>query len=142
MRIITEKGVSFMKQIRLIRISFLICLGIAVLTFVAGYYIGNSKRILYAAQQNNETSSLEPVGTNRAEEGSSIKSSIAVKGYGYYLKDTGDFLDVFFRDNDALYFETDLKKTDLPPELQPEVKTGIEFRTLEELYGFLESYSS
>lgn len=131
-----------MKQIRLIRISFLICLGIAVLTFFAGYAIGNSRRILYAAQQTTEHSSPATVGSNRAEEGSSIQSSIAVKGSGYYLKDTGDFLDVFFRDNDALYFETDLKKTDLPTELQPEVIKGIEFQTLEELYGFLESYSS
>lgn len=60
----------------------------------------------------------------------------------FYLKDDGDYLTVYVAATDEVYFETDLKKTDLPLELQEDTASGIPFYDLEDLYHFLENYSS
>lgn len=60
----------------------------------------------------------------------------------FYLKDGGAYLTVYTAATDEVYFETDLKKEDLPLELQEDAATGIPFYDLEDLYHFLENYSS
>ena len=60
----------------------------------------------------------------------------------YYLKASGEYLSVYFADTDRLYFETSLKVSDLPEKLRKNAIHGIRFTSLENLYSFLENYSS
>ena len=88
----------------------------------------------------------ESYGYDISEPASNAKEAVQWLYFGYLgaIKDqngaamslgrTSTFLDI--------YFETDLKLTDLPEELQEEAKTGISFSDISEVYSFLENYSS
>lgn len=60
----------------------------------------------------------------------------------YYVKVSGEYLSVYFSDTDRLYFETSLKVSNLPEYLRRDALAGIPFTSLENLYSFLENYSS
>lgn len=91
-----------------------------------------------AAEENQTETSLseEGTGTDTVESGSMYETP------KFYLKQSGDYLTVYVSATDEVYFETDIPVADLPAELQDEVKEGIDFYDLEDLYSFLESYSS
>ena len=151
-----------MRQTRIICISFLICAALAVVAFWSGFYFGEnrteSEQILTASQEpvtNSDKKSLQiettkdlqnrdasMSKTEEAEEKTveSMKGISATKGY--YIKDDGEYLVVYDNDTDGVYFETDLKLSDLPVALQDEAQDGICFNNVEELYDFLENYSS
>lgn len=91
---------------------------------------------------------LNPDGTSAAN-GTNTKNSLSQKyadasgQASFYLKDTGKYLTVYDAVTDKIYFETDLKAENLPEELRKMAEEeGIPFSDLEELYHFLENYSS
>ena len=51
-------------------------------------------------------------------------------------------LAVYLQDGQTLYEYTDISVQELPEELQEEIISGKRIETTEELYGFLENYSS
>ena len=118
-----------MKQTRIIRISFLICTICMVAAFWSGFYFGES-------QLKADTA---PVQTASCPDTDSKKSSTEEK---YYVKVSGEYLSVYFSDTDRLYFETSLKVSNLPEYLRRDALEGIPFTSLENLYSFLENYSS
>lgn len=146
-----------MKQTRIIRISFLIAAFFIVAAFWAGFYFGENStqpdNILAATEENGEISSgqnkdgasntAKPAETDLSKEPEeTVESMKDVEEEQYYLKLADDYLAVYHSDTDQIYFETGLKLTDLPEDLQEKAKTGITFSSLEELYSFLENYSS
>lgn len=66
----------------------------------------------------------------------------ATKNDGYYLMEQNGYVIVCLQDKKAVYEYTSIEVTELPITLQNEVKNGKYIKTLEELYGFLENYSS
>ena len=144
-----------MKQhIRIIRISFFVCAVLAVGAFWAGFYFGSTSfqganlvtentTGIYSAQADAE----DPDGKEEDLKTDSLKTD-AVESMNtlspdkYYLKKNGSFLSVYKGTSDSVYFDTNLKADSLPEELQKEAENGIEFDNLEEVYGFLENYSS
>lgn len=148
-----------MKQTRIIRISFLIAAAFIVAAFWGGFYFGENStqpdNILIASDENENTSSsqktdrtsdiskaAENVRTKEEEPEETVESMKDVEAERYYLKLEDDYLAVYNSDTDKIYFETGLKVSDLPEDLQEKAKTGIPFSSLEELYSFLENYSS
>lgn len=140
-----------MKQIRIIRISFLICAALTICAFWAGFYYGNtqsdSKKLLTEntldsySDQHTGVSRGNTTNTQETTE-ETVDSMTIVNAETYYLRTNGDYLAVYKGDSSAVYFETDLKPEDLPETLQQKSETGLEFDSLEELYSFLENYSS
>ncbi len=61
---------------------------------------------------------------------------------GYYLMVADHFIVVYREDKQTLYMNTDILLEDLSDTLQTEVMKGKYVETEEELYHFLESYSS
>lgn len=61
---------------------------------------------------------------------------------GYYLMVTDHFIIVCLEDKQTLYMNTDILLASLSDELQAEIMQGKYIETEEELYNFLESYSS
>lgn len=148
-----------MKQTRIIRISFFIVAVFAVAAFWAGFYFGENStqpnNILVASDENSGTSSgkktertadlsrtTETVQTEEDREEETVESMKDMAEERYYLKLHDDYLAVYHSDTDQIYFETGLQLSDLPQDLQEKAETGITFSNLEELYSFLENYSS
>lgn len=72
----------------------------------------------------------------------SIASSNIQKAYEYVVIEEDDYLSVYYADKKTKYMDTDIRFDELSIRLQKEIKTGKTFETSEELYDFLENYSS
>ncbi len=137
-----------MKQTRMIRISFLICTGLIIAAFWGGFYMGSSQfsadvAPIQTASGNDETKENSTASTQKSStDNTTVESMNNLKEEKYYVKVSGEYLSVYFSDTDRLYFETSLKVSDLPEYLRKDAVNGISFSSLENLYSFLENYSS
>lgn len=61
---------------------------------------------------------------------------------GFYLMELHGFVVVYLKDQKTIYEFTEIPVTDLPEEVQQEVSEGKYVATEQELYAFLENYSS
>ena len=66
----------------------------------------------------------------------------ALKEDCYYLKNVNGYVVVFLSDKKTAYEYTDILCEELPKSVQEELVNGKYIETQEELYGFLENYSS
>ncbi|OYP01270.1 hypothetical protein CG709_11305, partial [Lachnotalea glycerini] len=62
--------------------------------------------------------------------------------YKYYLKDENGYVTVYYIDKSTIYEYTNIAVDSLPEDLQEELVTGKYMSTMNELYNFLENYSS
>jgi len=61
---------------------------------------------------------------------------------GYYLFENNGVIVVLENDRKTIYEYTDILIEELPTNLQKEISNGKYINSLEDLYGFLENYSS
>lgn len=66
----------------------------------------------------------------------------ATKNEGYYICGLHGYVVVYLNDKKTIFEVTNIPLTDLPKELSKEIKDGKYVETEEDLYGFLENYSS
>lgn len=111
-------------------ICILIC--ILVIIFSGGLYAWFSSRNKPIEVQPTEEENLELA----------LESAMNQEFYAYIVFDRDGSLSVYYGDNETLYMETGIITSTLPEEIQSQAKDGIRFQTLEELFDFLESYSS
>lgn len=78
---------------------------------------------------------------NEKEKSLSVKGS-ATKNEGYYLKNLQGYVVVYYRDQSTIYEMTEIAVDSLPSEVQGELLDGKYVETTEELYAFLQNYSS
>lgn len=71
-----------------------------------------------------------------------LESAMDQEFYAYIIFDRDGSLSAYYGDNETLYMDTGIITDTLPVEIQEKAKEGIRFTTLEELFDFLESYSS
>ena len=103
----------------------------------AGYQISYERVAERSAAPGNEvtdTRSITAEGEAAAED--------AEEDEGYYLCEMQGFVVVYLNDKQTIYEMTEIPLTDLPEEVQQEIAAGKYIATKEELYGFLENYSS
>lgn len=62
--------------------------------------------------------------------------------YQYYMVEESGFVTVYYIDKSTVYEYTNIAIDSLPEDLQTEIKTGKYITNLDELYNFLENYSS
>ncbi len=67
--------------------------------------------------------------------------AVPVHVYPYYMKFQGNTV-VIYNPDDSVFEFTDLRKDHLPTELIHEIRKGKYFRNQQELYEFLETYTS
>ncbi len=72
----------------------------------------------------------------------SITISNDYKTYYFYAINEGGHIFVYDIQSQTLYMETGLETESLPENIQNELETGIYFENEEQLFSFLESYSS
>lgn len=83
---------------------------------------------------------LSPVDSEKEE--SVETEGEASKAEGYCLLEKNGYIVVYTADKSAVYEYTNIAFATLPESVQEEIKAEKYIETIEELYGFLENYSS
>lgn len=129
-------------------LAFLVLFG----TVAAGYEI--SYRHVMDRQMAQRTQELAQAETDTAGTGGNgntnrISNSVSVATEGeaaeaekFYLKELHGFVAVYLEDGTTMYELTNIAFSELPEEMQKEIRAGKTIGSTEELYGFLENYSS
>lgn len=124
-----------MKKTNRIRIFFVL----TALTVCVAYYSGYH----YMLERNKEKESITAEENKKEDEKlSAVESANMTQPHRYLVMDDDGYLCVYMDNTDTLYMYTDIRTSELPEKLKEEIKTGKVFQNLEELYLFLESYSS
>lgn len=66
----------------------------------------------------------------------------ATKNEGYYLCELHGYVVVYLNDKKTIFEVTNIPLSDLPDEIQEEIRNAKYVETEVDLYGFLENYSS
>ena len=90
--------------------------------------------------RNEETKLAEPT-TEYNETETVIQVDNENEYYKYIIKCVDSRLEVYMNDN-SLFMETGILYDELPEEIKQKIKTGLPIMDDEQLYDFLESYSS
>lgn len=86
-------------------------------------------------QQARETKQEESISP-------SVETNKELTYYKYMIYQDGERLTVYESDSTTIYMQTDIMVAQLPEDVREQLDLGIGIRTEEELYDFLESYSS
>lgn len=83
----------------------------------------------------------------KAEQAEEKKQAVTADGHAlkddcYYLMEVNGYVVVFLSDKKTAYEYTDISCEELPDSVRTELKNGKYIESVEELYGFLENYSS
>lgn len=131
-----KKGVEIMKPRYIV--GFFAIFLIAGILLAAGYQISYDHVMeKQAARAEGEFSDTESI----AAKGEAVKNE-ENEEEGFWLCELQGFVVVYLSDRKTIYEFTEIPLTDLPKEVQQEVAEGRYVRTEEELYAFLENYSS
>ncbi len=115
-----------------------ICIFIAVPVILAAVFAGVFKKQgVPVPETGQQTKAESEIGTEEA-----VYSSKTEEPYRYIIFEEDGRLTVFESDNQTRYLDTGISAETLPEELKEKLETGIRFQTEEELFAFLESYSS
>ena len=118
-------------------IGLLSLFAVVVILLTAGYQISYRHVMDRPAAGAEEESATESI----AAEGEAVNEE-KEKESGYWLCQLQGYVAVYLDDRATIYELTDILLTDLPKEVQQEIADGKYISTAEELYAFLENYSS
>lgn len=114
-----------------------ICLFAAFLVLIGGILISMEN----PKEQEEENSGIEMTLETETEE-EALLSSATQPDYKYIIFSEDGRLVVYYSDNTTIFFNSGILEETLPEETKSQLPAGIRFQTDEELYDFLESYSS
>ena len=97
---------------------------------------------LYIRFSNDTQLHEKGVLTKENKEENALEISQNYISFQYYIKDEDGRLVVYETKTQKIYAQTGIESETLPIDVQTELKAGIFFETAEDLYNFLESYSS
>lgn len=120
---------DIMTKTNRIRASFI--LGAAILTG-AGYLRNASLETAPEKKQEKSKSKQEEMKETASSE----------TPYEYVIVNDNGYLTVYQKDLKTVYFQTDIPYAELHTELQKKIDQGYLIQDAEELYDFLENYSS
>ena len=120
---------DIMTKTNRIRASFI--LGAAILTG-AGYLLNTSLETAPEKKQEKSKPKQEEMKETASSE----------TPYEYVIVNDNGYLTVYQKDLKTVYFQTDIPYAELHTELQKKIDQGYLIQDAEELYDFLENYSS
>lgn len=116
-------------------IGLLIASVLMVLLISAGYRAGHQYAREKHAQQL-EVQERTPVTSSANTEAEAVKDN------GFYLMILNGYVTVYLGDKQTIYEYTDITADSLPENIAEEIRETKYVETAEELYSFLENYSS
>lgn len=114
----------------------------------AGYYYSyqyHMERVLQEEERTPEPVELDlgvDVDSKDVKNASGEGSDETDSSDGYYISIKNGYVIVYNADKSTIYEYTDIIYDGLPEELKEEIAEGKYIESTEELYGFLENYSS
>ena len=120
----------------------LICALAAVLCCMAyggGYYFGVQQP---KEEEHTQFLTLEEPEEEEEDPKETAQSTAQPVSYEFVLCEEEGYVMVYYADRETVYDTTDIRLEDLPANLQQEIREGKEMGSQQELYNFLESYSS
>ena len=117
-----------------------ICIILTTMAIILGmlYMKINNDSSINSLENSTENSTL----STDEKSTDSITSSNEYVNYYFCAKIEDGRVAIYDTKKQALYMETSIETRFLPEEIQKELEVGIYFKTDEELFDFLESYSS
>ena len=122
-----------------------ICLftGMIFLLLVMVVYLLITQQNTGVKKQDLAAGTEEISAENDTEESFETTESLAVyEPYAYIIKQKNGILVVYQSDGITEFFETNIRIRDLNEDMVKKLENGIRFSDDQELYAFLESYSS
>lgn len=120
------------------RIGFLSCCAFLIIAITFAYQFSYQK-----AKDRAEKLKQEEQQTQEAADNTSVATgSQASKNDCYYLMEVNGYIVVYLSDRKTPYEYTDIHYDELPELLRQEIRNGKYIENTDELYGFLENYSS
>lgn len=116
-----------------------ICIFVAALLVVSGLLVwfGTTDR----SGSNEEQTKTQEEWQESTEE-NAIYSGKTQESYAYIIFDVDGHLLVYYSDNTTVFFDTGILSHSLSEEMRKQLTYGIRFADEDELYEFLENYSS
>lgn len=116
-------------------------------------YIGKTRKelesIISSYSESPSLSDLEKGFASMELKNFSPEKIVVTKNYyarlkneNFYLMVENEYVNVYYNDLKTVYLYTDIKLSQLPEDIQQEIMDKKLIKTEEELYNFLESYSS
>ncbi|MGN1267166.1 MAG: hypothetical protein ACI4UH_04430 [Dorea sp.] len=117
---------------------FIILFMFVIILTGSGYYFYNSQRQCEKEESmlNQQTAMEQPPQDTVAADGHALKENC------FYLMEVNGYVVVYLSDKKTAYEYTDVIFEELPETVRNEIKNGKYIESLDELYGFLENYSS
>lgn len=110
---------------------------IAVLAIICAYQLSFQKAKEKAhAEMQEQTQAMEQPEESVSADGHALKEDC------YYLMEVNGYIVVYLSDKKTPYEYTDILYDELPAVIRSEIRNGKYIESTEDLYGFLENYSS
>ena len=116
-----------------------ICIFLAIVVVVLALLYIKFNNEIGKNQTEDNTEKVENYTENNTQ---SITSSNEYITYYFYAQNDNGRISIYDVMSQTLYMETGIEINLLSEEMQEELESGIYFKTEEELFDFLESYSS
>ena len=128
-------------------IGFFVAAMAAVVALSGAYRFSYEKAKAKAAEELAENEKKKELQTEettgkRTQHGSILADGQALKEDCYYLMEVNGYVVVYLSDRKTPYEYTDILYDELPAILRQEIRNGKYLEGSEELFGFLENYSS
>lgn len=136
-----------MKKVNRVRLLFLFGTALGIGSYYLGYHkiTGNYPDITLEIENKKEYENILPEDRTESVEETTettIASSNIQKAYEYVVVEEEGYLSVYYSDRKTKYMDTDIRMDELGVRLQKEIEAGKTFENIEDLYDFLENYSS
>ena len=116
------------------------CIGYFLGLFLLLSLMGIGVQIGYQRLQDRQIA--HQIIKSPMSEKSLLTKGTAEKEEGFYLQEKNGFVVVYYPDGRQIYEYTNIFIEELPEKLKNEIKTGKYIKSLDELYGILENYTS
>lgn len=115
---------------------------IAAVMILSGSFQLSYYKAKQQAEISDSTKENKQQQADRSEEDLVAAEGTALKEDCYYLMEVNGYIVVYLSDKQTPYEYTDILYDELPAVLREEIRNGKYLENTEELYGFLENYSS
>ena len=138
-------GDVIMKKVNRIRLYFILGTVFGIGGYFAGYRYVTGKfpeEITVMPESVTEPETDQESADGEADTEPVAESALIQKNYEYVIVAEDGYLSVYRADQKTKYMDTDISVKELNDNIKEEIRYGKKFENAEELYGFLENYSS
>lgn len=122
-------------------------IGFFAVAIIAALVISSAYQLSYQKAKERARAEVKVTEEEQEEAGEAPEPSVSADGQAlkedcYYLMEVNGYVVVYLSDKKTPYEYTDIMYDELPAVMREEIRNGKYIEGQDELYGFLENYSS